>query len=134
MVNDQFKHSEITDKIIRAFYNVYNRLGHGFLEKVYENAMLLELKKFDLNAVAQKPIKVYYDSKEVGSYFADLLVNETIIVELKAAENLCEEHETQLINYLKASEIEIGLLLSFGKSPQFKKKVFSKEFKQIKSE
>ncbi|HWB64640.1 MAG TPA: GxxExxY protein [Chitinophagales bacterium] len=131
MVDEKFKHSDITDKAIRAYYNVYNILGYGFLEKVYENAMMMELAKFDLKVTAQKPIKVFYDNKEVGSYFADIVVNDCVILELKAAETLCEEHEAQLLNYLKATEIEVGLLMNFGKIPQFKKKVFSNEFKQM---
>lgn len=120
-----FKHSEITEIIIKSFYKVYNKLGYGFLEKVYENAMYIELKNEGLFVEKQKPIKVFYNETEVGNYFADLVVNECIIVELKASESLCEEHEYQLINYLKATEIEIGLLLNFGKTPKFKRKIFT---------
>lgn len=120
-----FKHSEITEIIIKSFYKVYNKLGYGFLEKVYENAMYIELKNEGLFVEKQKPIKVFYNETEVGNYFADLIVNELIIVELKASESLCEEHEYQLINYLKATEIEIGLLLNFGKTPKFKRKIFT---------
>ena len=120
-----FKHSEITEIIIKSFYKVYNKLGYGFLEKVYENAMYIELKNEGLFVEKQKPIKVFYNETEVGNYFADLVVNELIIVELKASESLCEEHEYQLINYLKATEIEIGLLLNFGKTPKFKRKIFT---------
>ena len=98
MANKNYIHSDITEKIIKAFYNVYNKLGYGFLEKVYENAMLIELKKFGLNCKNQFPIKVFYDEKNVGEYFADIIVNDCVIVELKAAENLCEEHECQLDN------------------------------------
>ncbi|MCB0822150.1 MAG: GxxExxY protein [Bacteroidales bacterium] len=121
----EIKHKNITDRIIRAFYNVYNTLGFGFLEKVYENSMLLELTEMGLSVQKQYPIDVYYREKLVGSYFADLLVEEKVIVELKAAEVICEEHEFQLINYLKATDIEIGLLLNFGKEPQFKRKIFT---------
>ena len=120
-----FKHSEITEIIIKSFYKVYNTLGYGFLEKVYENALFLELKNQGLFVEKQKPIKVIFNETEVGNYFADLVVNECIIVELKASESLCEEHEFQLINYLKATEIEIGLLLNFGKKPDFKRKIFT---------
>ena len=119
-------HKDITDLIIKAFYNVYNTLGYGFLEKVYENAMLIELQKLGLNAKRQVPIKVFYEEELVGEYFADLVVEENIILELKAAENLREEHECQLINYLKATEIEFGLLLNFGKKSQFKRKIYTK--------
>ncbi len=126
MINsDNYKHSDITEKIIKAYYKVYNTLGYGFLEKVYENALYIELRAMDLFVEKQKQIKVYYEGKEVGEYFADLVVAECVIVELKAAESLCEEHEFQLINYLKATEIEVGLLLNFGKKPEFKRKVFS---------
>lgn len=122
---DNYKHSEITEKIIKAFYKVYNALGYGFLEKVYENAMFMELESMGLSVEKQKQIQVYYEGKEVGQYFADLVVEGNVIVELKAAESLCEEHEFQLVNYLKATEVEVGLLLNFGKKPELKRKVFS---------
>jgi GxxExxY protein len=118
-------HADVTDKIIKAFYKVNNTLGFGFLEKVYENAMAIELRKIGCQVWKQKNIKVYYENEEVGGYYADLLVNEKVIVELKAAESLCEDHETQLINYLKATRIEVGLLLNFGKKAEFKRKIFS---------
>jgi len=133
MNTDNFKHSEITEKIIKAFYKVYNTLGHGFLEKVYENAMFVELTAMGLFIEKQKQIKVYYESKQVGEYYADLTVERFVIVELKAAEGLCEEHEFQLINYLKATEIEVGLLLNFGKKPEFRRKVFSNQKNLIES-
>lgn len=135
MKSENYKHSDITDKIIKCFYKVYNTLGYGFLEKVYENAMFLELKNLDLFVEKQKQIIVYYENEKVGEYFADLIVSESVIIELKAAESLCEEHEFQLINYLKATEIEVGLLLNFGKYPELKRKVFSNNTKtnQIKS-
>ena len=122
---DNYKHSELSEKIIKGFYKVYNTLGYGFLKKVYENALFLELESIGLNIKKQEPIKVYYEEKEVGVYFADLVVENTIIIELKATEFICEEHEFQLINYLKATEIEIGLLLNFGKKPEVKRKVYS---------
>lgn len=124
---DNYKHSEITEKVIKAFYKVYNTLGYGFLEKVYENALLLELEAIGLNVNRQAPISVFYEGKEVGTYFADLIVEGLVIIELKACENLCEEHGLQLINYLKATEIEVGLLLNFGKKPAFKRKVYSND-------
>lgn len=122
---DNYKHSEITEKIIKAFYKVYNTLGYGFLEKIYENALLIELESIGFNVNKQEPIKVYYEENEVGVYFADLIVEESVIIELKATEYLREEHESQLINYLKATEIEVGLLLNFGKKPEVKRKVYS---------
>lgn len=125
MENDNYKHSEITDKIIKAFYKVYNTLGYGFLEKVYENAIFIEIEKMGLLVTKQDSIIVYYEEKEVGAFFADLIVENAIIIELKATEFLREEHECQLINYLKASEIEVGLLLNFGKKPEIKRKIYS---------
>ena len=128
-MNDNFKYSDLTGKIIKAYYNVYNKLGYGFLEKVYENSMMIELKNLGLNPKNQVPIKVYYYDKTVGDYFADIIVNNLVIIELKAAEALCEEHEIQLVNYLKATEIEVGLLLNFGKKAEFRRKVLTKEYK-----
>ena len=122
-------HENITKKIIEAYYKVFNSLGYGFLEKVYENALKIELKRSNLKVDQQKSIKVFYDEFEVGDYFADLIIEDLVIVELKAAESLCEEHETQLINYLKATNLEVGLLLNFGKKPEFKRKVFSNDRK-----
>lgn len=124
-------YKEITDKIIKSFYNVYNELGFGFLEKVYENAMIHELLKNGLFVEKQKQIKVYYDGKEVGEYFADLIVENSVIIELKAAEALCEEHEYQLINYLKATEKEVGILLNFGEKPELRRKLFTNDKKKI---
>jgi len=114
---------------IKSFYNVYNDLGYGFLEKVYENAMLIEIRKLGLNCQSQIPVKVFYDDFQIGDYYADIIVNNILIIELKAAESLCEEHEAQLLNYLRATNIEIGLLFNFGKKPQFKRKIFSNKFK-----
>jgi GxxExxY protein len=133
MSADNYKYSDITEKIIEAFYKGYNTLGYGFLEKVYENALFIELVTMGLFVEKQKQIKVYYEGKEVGEYFADLIIEGCVIVELKAAETLCKEHEFQLINYLKATEIEVGLLLNFGKKPEFKRKVFSNKKNFIQS-
>ncbi|MFD2035599.1 GxxExxY protein [Belliella marina] len=121
----EFLHQGLTEQVIQAYFKVYNTLGFGFLEKVYENALLIELRSKGLFVERQKRIKVYYEENEVGDYFADLIVNEIVIVEIKAAESLCKEHEYQLINYLKATDLEIGLLLNFGKKPEFKRKIFS---------
>ncbi|MGZ4034804.1 MAG: GxxExxY protein [Bacteroidia bacterium] len=130
--NGKYLHSEITNQIIKAYYKVYNKLGYGFLEKVYENALMIELKKFDLECAKQVPIKVFYDSENVGEYFADIIVNKCVIVELKATECLIEEHEAQLINYLRATNIEVGLLLNFGKEAEFKRKAFNNHYKNHK--
>ena len=132
MIKNNYLYSDLTDLIIKAFYNVYNKLGYGYLEKVYENGMMIELKRLGLNAEKQKQLKVFYDEFEIGEYYADIIVNDCIIVELKAAESICPEHEAQLVNYLKASEIEVGLLLNFGKEPKFKRRVLTSEFKDHK--
>lgn len=120
----------ITSKIIKAFYNVYNTLGFGFLEKVYENAMVIELRKLGLHGRRQVPVKVYYDETQVGDYFADIIVEDCIIIELKAGESLCEEHEAQLVNYLRATSIEVGFLFNFGRKPEFKRKIFENKYKK----
>ena len=125
------KHKDLTDKIIQAFYDVYNKLGYGFLEKVYENALVIELRKVDIPVVPQSPIRVYYDEKIIGEYYADLLVDNKVIVEIKAAKSFVPEHEAQLLNYLKATDIEVGLLLNFGPKPEIKRKVFDNNKKQI---
>jgi len=119
-----FKHKELTERIIRIFYRVYNKLGYGFLEKVCENAMMVELKKEGIPAVAQSAIKVFYEEEVMGEYFADILVADKVIVEIKAANRLVEENEAQLLNYLKATNIEIGLLLNFGGKPEVRRKAF----------
>lgn len=124
MVND-YLYKELTAEIIRRFYIVYNMLGYGFLERVYEKALKYELEKTGFHIERQKPINVFYENELVGEYFADLLVESKVIVELKASEMLCENHELQLINYLKATDIEVGLLLNFGKKPEVKRKAFS---------
>jgi GxxExxY protein len=131
LIVEEFLHQGITSKIISCFYKVYNTLGYGFLEKVYENALMHKLIKSGLYVEKQKPINVWYDEQLVGEYFADLMVNNQIIIELKAAESLIEEHELQLINYLKATEIEVGLLLNFGKKPEIRRKIFSNKNKKI---
>jgi GxxExxY protein len=122
-------HKDITDNILKAFYEVYNELGYGFLEKVYENALFYELKLNGLHCERQRPIEVFYKNQKVGDYYADIIVENAIIVELKAAETIAEEHEYQLINYLRATKIEVGLLLNFGKAPQFKRKIFTRKEK-----
>ncbi len=118
------KHGETTELIIGAFYKVYNGLGYGFLEKVYRNSMAVELRKLELDVVPEARIAVYYDGGVVGEYFADLLVGDAVIVELKAARRLLEAHEAQLLNYLKATPYEVGLLFNFGPKPEMRRKVF----------
>ena len=119
-----FKYEELTESIIKIFYKVYNKLGYGFLEKVYENAMMKKLEREDIPAVFQSAIKVVYEEEIIGEYFADILVDNKVIVEIKAAKSLAIENEAQLLNYLKATEIEVGLLLNFGPKPDLKRKVF----------
>ncbi|GIK61230.1 MAG: GxxExxY protein [Ignavibacteriota bacterium] len=131
---EEYLHKELTSKIIQAFYKVYNTLGYGFLEKVYENAMRIELNKMGIFVEQQKNIKVYYESEMIGDYFADLLIEKLVIVELKAAENICEEHEAQLLNYLKATDVEVGLLLNFGKMPEVRRKIFMNKNKKLNSD
>ena len=125
----EYKYSDLTDKIINCYYKVYNTLGYGFLEKVYENALKMELENNGFSVEAQKPIKVLYLGKIVGEYFADLVVDGKIIIELKANETLVPENEAQLVNYLKATELEVGLLLNFGKKPELKRKIYSNNYK-----
>lgn len=124
---NNLKHSEITGNVIKAFYSVYNDLGYGFLEKVYENSLCVELRSLGLSVEQQKPISVYYKGSMVGEYFADLVVNDLVIVELKSVEALAHAHEAQLINYLKATRYEVGLLLNFGKRAEYKRKIFDNE-------
>ena len=125
----QLLHEEITEKIIKSYYKVYNTLGYGFLEKVYENALAIELRKNGLEVKCQFPISVLYESEIVGEYFADIIVNNTVVIELKASKELSEEHECQLINYLKATNIELGLLMNFGKEAEYKRKIYMNKYK-----
>ena len=129
MNQPEAKHKDLTELIIKAFYTVYNTLGYGFLEKVYENAFAIELRSLGLKADQQAHIAVYYAGEIVGEYFADLLINDTVIIELKAARALAPEHEAQLLNYLKATPYEVGLLLNFGPEPQIKRKIYDNERK-----
>jgi GxxExxY protein len=125
-------HEELTDVIIKTFYEVYNELGHGFLEKVYQNSLYLELKNKGYNVEAQKRINVYYKGIEVGEYFADLIVENAVILELKAADCIIKDFENQILNYLRATDCEVGLLLNFGKKPEFKRKIYENNRKTRK--
>ncbi len=118
------KHSDVTEKIIQAFFKVYNVLGYGFSEKVYQNSLAIELAKLGLQVEQQRQIEVYYDGHVVGEYFADMVINGCVIIELKAVRQLLDEHEAQLLNYLKATPIEVGLVLNFGPKAEFKRKVY----------
>lgn len=119
------KHQELTSKIIECAYKVHNTLGFGFLETIYQNALLIELTKAGLHAEKEKRIKVFYNDQLVGEYAADILVEDKVILELKSVKDLHPAHSAQLINYLKATGIEIGLLINFGESVQIKRKILT---------
>lgn len=123
--NDEIIPQELIDIILKQFYRIYNDLGYGFLERVYQNALYFALVEQGLKCEAEKSIKVYHDGHVVGDYRADLLVEDCVILELKACEELNPAHEAQLINYLKATEIEVGYLLNFGKKAKFSRKAYS---------
>jgi GxxExxY protein len=125
-----YKHSEITEQILAAFYAVYSALGYGFLEKVYVNALKIELEQRGLHAAKEFEIKVHYAGQMIGEYFADLIVADTVIVEVKAAKGIAQEHEAQLLNYLKATPYEVGLLLNFGPKPEQKRRSFDNNRKE----
>lgn len=118
------KHKELTDGILKTFYEVYNELGYGFLEKVYQNSMYIELKNKGYRVEAQNKIKVYYKGTEVGEYYADLIVENLVILELKAVDYIVKDFENQILNYLRSTDCEVGLLLNFGKKPEFRRKIF----------
>jgi GxxExxY protein len=124
------KHESLSKIIIETYYEVYNELGYGFLEKVYENSFIIALQEKNIHGRRQVPIKVHFRNNNVGNYFADIIVEDIIIIELKAADSLCLEHETQLMNYLKATDIELGFLFNFGLKPEFKRKIFENEYKK----
>jgi GxxExxY protein len=123
------KHQEITEKIIKGFYAVYNELGHGFLESLYEHSMAIALRELGLKVNQQAPIAVYFREQLVGDFRADLLVSDAVIVEIKAARTIEAAHEAQLMNYLRATTIEVGLLMNFGPKPEFKRFIFDNERK-----
>ena len=125
MDNIDLLHKNITGQILKGFYRVYGELGYGFSEGVYENAMAIALRDLNLNSARQMSIKVYFAGEEVGFFKADLVVNDAVVVELKAEKTLVSEHEAQLLNYLKATIYEVGLLLNFGPKPQQLRRVFS---------
>lgn len=125
----QYIHTELTQDIIRIYYFVYNKLGYGFRENVYKKAMRIELMKNGYNAELEKKINVYYDGEIVGEYFADIVVNDLIILELKAVECLIDDHTNQLINYLRATKYEVGLVLNFGAKAEIRRRVFSNDKK-----
>jgi len=127
-----FKHSEITDKVIRVFFEVYNELGHGFLESVYERSLEIALNTLGLKVCRQIQIPVWFRRRPVGDFTADMLVADCVLLELKAARALDPSHQAQLLNYLRATEIEVGLLLNFGLKPEFKRLIFDNPRKAIR--
>ncbi len=126
-------HHQLTEKIIRVFYDVYNELGHGFLESVYESAMLIALREIGLQVDSQLPIPVWFRNQQIGLFSADLLVENVVIVELKAVRSIDPSHEAQLLHYLRSTEIELGLLLNFGIKPEIKRKIYDNPRKSVRS-
>ncbi len=124
-------HKELTDQILSAFYEVYTELGYGFLERVYQNALFFELQDRGLKVATQQRFNVFYKGRGVGEYFTDLIVNDLVILELKACETMKEEHEIQLRNYLRATTIEVGFVLNFGLEPEISRKYFANEHKKL---
>jgi GxxExxY protein len=118
------KHSELTGKILGAFFQLHKEMGYGFSEKVYQAALALLLEEFGMKVLQQVPLRVYFHGKVVGEYVADMLINNVVLLELKAVEKLNSAHDAQLLNYLKATEIEVGLLLNFGPQAEFHRKIY----------
>ena len=125
----KYKHQELTQAIIQVFFEVYNELGHGFLESVYEEAMFAVLREKGMKVERQHALAVWFRGEKIGDFRADLLVNDAVIIELKAARALEPAHEAQLLHYLRAPEVEVGLLLNFGLVPKIKRMVFANEKK-----
>lgn len=123
-------HKELTDKIIDAFFEVYKELGYGYLEKVFQNSLYLELITRGHKVEAQKEIRIYYKGREVGIYYADLVVDDLVILELKAADAINEAHKAQLLNYLRGTDKEIGYVLNFGPKPEFSRKIYTNDRKK----
>jgi GxxExxY protein len=129
---DGLKHRDLTERIIGVFYEVYTELGHGFLESVYEEAIALALVQSGLRVERQVPLPVWFRGQRIGDFFADLVVEQSIILELKAVSGIDPAHEAQLLHYLRSTEIEVGLLLNFGPKPHFKRLIFENSRKQNK--
>ncbi|MGA2020822.1 MAG: GxxExxY protein [Candidatus Sulfotelmatobacter sp.] len=128
----RLKHSELTEKIIGLFYDVYNELGHGFLESTYAEALVVALQESELRVAREVPVPVWFRGRKVGQYYADLIVEDVVLLELKAGRTLESAHEAQLLHYLRATEVEVGLLLNFGLRPQFRRLLFDNERKKIR--
>lgn len=126
------KHADLTEKIIGIFYDVYNELGHGFLECVYEESLVIALQEAGLSCNRQIALPVGFRGHKVGEFRADLLVKDSVLLELKSARSLEPAHEAQLLHYLKSTEVEVGMLLNFGVRPQFRRLLFDNERKKIR--
>jgi GxxExxY protein len=127
-----FKHGELTERIIGIFYEVYNELGHGFLESVYEKAMLIALRDAGISVQYKHPIDVFFRGQSVGDFEADLLVEGVVLLELKAARAIDPAYEAQLLNYLRATHVEVGLILNFGPKPEFRRLAYDNSRKQLR--
>ena len=125
-MNADFKYALLTQKIIGVFYDVYNELGAGFLESVYQKSLALALESAGLNVYSRVDIPVWFRGHQVGHFEGDMLVESCVLLELKAARALDSSHQAQLLNYLRATGIEVGLLLNFGPKPEFKRLAFDK--------
>ncbi len=126
----KLKHGDLTEKIIGTFYEVYNELGFGFLESVYEEALKMALESKGISVEQQVSVPVWFRGKQIGDFDADLIVDELVILELKAVRKIVNKHEAQLLNYLRATSIEVGLLLNFGQSAEFRRLAFDNDRKK----
>jgi GxxExxY protein len=131
-IPEHLKHAALTERIIKIFYQVFNELGFGFLEAVYENAMAIALIEAGMRVVQQSSIPVYFRGRQVGDYRCDLLVEDRVILELKAVKAITPEHQAQVLNYLRATEVEVALIFNFGEKPQFKRLVFDNDRKKTR--
>ena|SRR5438270_3374694 len=131
-IPDTLKCHELTEKIIGIFYDVYNELGFGFLESVYESAMSVALAEANLRVQRQFPVPVWFRKQQIGDFRADILVEGAVLLELKAAKSIDSAYEKQILNYLRATDIEVGLILNFGPKPEFRRLIFENERKQIR--
>ena len=132
LARTDLKHADLTEKVIGIFYDVYNELGYGFLEIVYEESLVIALRQAGMAVARQVPLPVWFRDQKVGEFRADLIVDNCVLLELKSARSLEPAHEAQLLHYLKSTEIEIGLLLNFGVRPQFRRLLFDNERKKIR--
>jgi GxxExxY protein len=132
VLSSSLKHSELTDQVIGVFYDVFNELGHGFLESTYAEAMVIALEAAGMNVARNVPIPVWFRGKTVGQWFADLLVEKRVLIEIRAAKTIESGQEAQILHYLRATEIEVGLLLNFGVNPRFRRVLFDNERKKFR--